>query len=270
MREREAVCLAAGSRAPAARLFDGHRRQRVLVDAVLEGWGTLRADAARCPAVALLGVGFFSVLGGNPEHPVAGELIRGLRNTVIVPGSEAWVDLLLRTCGDRITRQPRTGFSLAALDPEHLRGLARRVPAGYRLRRIDPELAPAAMRDVAYGSAAEFLAHGVGFCALRDDRVACSARSYIASRSGIEISILTEPEHRRQGVATATAAALLAHCLESDIEPHWNATNPLSVGLATKLGYVANDVFDLLEFYPDGRDQAFSRAAAPGHPPAQR
>ena len=48
---------------------------------------------------------------------------------------------------------------------------------------------------------------------------------------------MVDPKHHRQGIATALAAQLLTWCLENPVDPHWDAANAESCGLAEKLGY---------------------------------
>jgi predicted GNAT family acetyltransferase len=53
----------------------------------------------------------------------------------------------------------------------------------------------------------------------------------------MEVSIYVLEDYRRQGLATALASNLLSWCLEHNLEPHWDAANPESCRLASKLGY---------------------------------
>ena len=231
-------------------LFAPCKLLRVIIDAVLEqGYGTAVADSEQKPEVGLLTLDVHAVLGGRPDHPFARELIQGLSPVLIVPGSDAWRRAVIQAHKARIQIQPRVGFSLEKLDIDHLRALAQRLPPGYQLRRIDLQLAPQAMGPIAYTSAEEFVERGVGFCTLFNGEVVAKARSYINSSKAIEISIMTAPEHQGKGLATATGAALVAHCLEHRIEPYWSASNPISVRVAEKLGYVQSGSYELLEFH---------------------
>jgi RimJ/RimL family protein N-acetyltransferase len=236
------------NRSALVELFAAHPRQRVIIDAVLEkGYGQTIADSESTPELALLTLAdVFAVPAGNPAHPQARNLIQGLSPALIVPESEAWRELVLQVHGSRINTQPRVELAPEKLQLDHLRQLAQRVPEGYRIQRIDLELAPRAMGHLAYASAAEFIEKGIGFCALWNGDPVCRIRSYIDSNKGIEIAIITDPEHRAKGLATTTAAALLIHCLEHDIHPYWNAVNSTSVRLAERLGYVQNGDFELL------------------------
>ena len=239
--------IAPDTRASLVELFAAHTRQRVIIDAVLgKGHGQAIADSASVPQVALLTVADFAVPAGNPDHPLARDLIKNLPPVLIVPASAAWRRCVLQIHGSRISKQPRVELKPEKLELDHVRQLAQRVPEGYQICRIDLEMAPRAMGHLAYASAAEFIDKGIGYCALWNGEPVSRIRSYIDSNKAIEISIITDPEHQAKGLATATGATLIAHCLEQGIEPHWNATNAISVRLAERLGYVQNGSFELL------------------------
>ena len=78
---------------------------------------------------------------------------------------------------------------------------------------------------------------------MHDDQIASAALAYTNSNNGIEVQIYTEDKHERKGLATATGATLIAHCLKNNIAPHWSAANQTSAHLAQKLGYTQNDAY---------------------------
>lgn len=73
-----------------------------------------------------------------------------------------------------------------------------------------------------------------------------AATTAIVADGAIEIQVNTEESARRQGLATAVSAALILHCLEHGIEPHWSTSDPVSHRLAERLGYVATENHDWL------------------------
>jgi GNAT superfamily N-acetyltransferase len=83
----------------------------------------------------------------------------------------------------------------------------------------------------------DFVAHGLGFGAVLDGRLACAATSYTMSSRRSEVAIATRPEFRGRGLAAAAAAALMGHCLDHGLVPCWSASNPVSQRLAVRLGY---------------------------------
>ncbi|MGL5086426.1 MAG: GNAT family N-acetyltransferase, partial [Clostridium sp.] len=58
------------------------------------------------------------------------------------------------------------------------------------------------------------------------------------------IEIDTHPEHRRKGLATVAASALILDCIKRGKYPSWDAANLESVDLAKKLGYVFKEAYD--------------------------
>ena len=232
-------------------LFSTHRRQRVIVDAVIDqGYGKAIADTEDHPEIALLELDIFTILSGNPQHTLAADLIQTMSETMFIPECKGWKNLMIRTHGKGIERQRRVGITSEGLNIDHLRGLKRHTPAGYAIQWMDPRLVPG---HIGAHSAGEFIDHGIGFCALFEGKSVCAAYSYTDSSKAIEIEVFTEPQHRQKGLATATCAALIVHCLECGIEPHWNAANSISVRLAERLGYIQDDVYEAL-ILPVGGD----------------
>ena len=84
----------------------------------------------------------------------------------------------------------------------------------------------------------DFLARGFGYCALHGDELVgwCTAESVSAGRAGVGIAV--QREHQRKGLATAMAAAFMAHCAEQGIVAHWDAwaDNVPSVHTAERVG----------------------------------
>lgn len=252
------ITVAPDRRSVLAGLFAGHKRQRILIDGGLEGrYGTAMADSAQEPRLARLTVAAFTMCAGDPGHPVASEIITHLPGTIFVPETEAWRDLMIRIHDERLSKHQRIDFSSERLDMDHLQTLRSRVPEGFEVQRIDTE----SVHRLGYDMDLNYLPpmrmrymveHGIGFWAISGNRWASVAYSYVICRAGITIQIETRPEFRRKGLATCVAAALIAHCLERGLEPHWSAANPISAALAEKLGYVQSDSYECLwpEFRP--------------------
>jgi RimJ/RimL family protein N-acetyltransferase len=92
--------------------------------------------------------------------------------------------------------------------------------------------------------AASFLAHGGGAVVERDGEVGAIAFTSYRWDDRVEIGIETLPAHRRQGLASRAAAALIERVLAAGLTPVWSCRedNTGSVRLAERLGFV-----------PDGR-----------------
>jgi GNAT superfamily N-acetyltransferase len=245
-----------GKRKKLAGLFADHRPS-FIIDCVLEGHlGTAMADDENMPKVVQLAFADIVVFGGDPEHPVALELVKRLpENKIVLPSPPGWSDLLLQVHGGGLMKLIRFAFSSRMLDVLHLRSLIKTLPEDYRVERIDVDLAQLIYQDPSivsedhvrnFNSPEDFVQRGIGFCALKDDRIVSTASSYAFCDKGIEVQINTHPDFRGKGLATVVSAVLLVYCLEHGIEPHWDAGNEISIRLAEKLGYVQTDSYQVL------------------------
>ena len=249
--------LTSGERGVLCFLFDHIRHRRAQIFSVIEGFqGTALVDSLTDPHVARLDYRVFTVFGGDPEHPLAQILVESLPSRRLLPVSGKWYDLLERVHGSQ-RLHTRNEYSLSArdLNIDHIRSLSRKIPEGIRIVQIDTPLARRMDKEddledfklfPTYPSPEDFVARGIGFCALKGDQIVCSAHSDAVTTEAIEIQIETIPDFRRQGIATAVGATLISYCLEHNLEPHWSAENKMSVGLATKLGYTDCTTYDIV------------------------
>lgn len=88
-------------------------------------------------------------------------------------------------------------------------------------------------------SPALFVERGLGMAALFGGRVACWCTSEYVSPAMCGIGIATDPAHQRRGIATATAARVVAAWLRRGVTPYWGcrAENLPSARVAQKLGF---------------------------------
>jgi GNAT superfamily N-acetyltransferase len=237
--------------------FFANHRPSFIIDGVLEGHlGTALADDEKDPRIVQLAFADVIVFGGDPENPLALELVKKLpRYKIILPSPLGWSDLFIQVHGNGLKKLRRFAFSGDGLDLDHLRSLTRNLPEGHRVERIDIELARRIYSDPSiisedhvrnFNSPEYFVERGIGFCALRRDRIVCGASSYAFCHKGIEVQVNTHPDFRGKGLATVVSAALLVYCLDHGIEPRWDAGNQISVRLAERLGYVQTDSYEVL------------------------
>jgi len=236
-------------------LFAAHRRDRAIIDCVLEGHvGQAFVDDLAVPTVARLDCGPFAALAGDPASPPARDLVRYAPIDWVTPETDAWRDVLEAEFAGRIRRIRFVELSAEELDPGQLDELAQALPPGFTVARIDAELAEALIRDLgkrwlldSYASMDDFLARGIGYIVLHEGRVVASAASAVSSSRAIDIDIEVAPAHRRKGLGAAVGAALALECVQRGIEPLWLASNDISVRLARKLGYIAGGTYETFE-----------------------
>ena len=228
-----------------APFFEG--QEDTLIRSCLQGhMGEAWADSAEAPRSAQIVVADFCFLGGAPNRELAGHVPADHTGQLLIldpPGG--WGELLREHWGELVTIEPRYAFEKQAeFDRDALRGFAARIPEGYRLERFTPAACEIALREAwsrdfvsNFASAEDFLARGRGVAVWRGGALVGAASSYTVYDGGIEIEIGIHRDHRRQGLATACAAALILDCLDAGLFPSWDAANLKSAGLAKKLGY---------------------------------
>ncbi len=248
--------LPPGERGPLRPLFEGFPGSRGIVDAGLEGsMGRAWADDASRPTVALIDLDFY-LLAGDPDAPAAEEAVRRLERPWSVGASnDAWGPLLRRIWGDPLATRRRVDFRAGEWDRARLRSFIDALPAGYELRRIALDDV-ARFRELAdslvynFLSLEDFIDRGVGFGVEHDGRFVSGCSSFAVSSRKLEFEIQTHPHFRQRGLATVTASAMIAHCLDRGLEPCWDAHNPVSAALASKLGFVDPAPYTAYEVRP--------------------
>lgn len=230
-------------REPLRPLFDGFPGLHGWADAILEGAaGVAFADDPSRPNVALLELDF-DFLAGDAGHPAAAELARKLEPPASLAASSGdWESLLRRVWGDRVSTYTRVAFQAGDWDRARLDAFIVALPDGYVLKRIDGESVRRfrSLEDSLvynFDTLDDFLARGVGFGVEHEGKFVSGCSSFTISSRSLEFEIQTHPDFRRRGLATAAAAAMIEHCIDSGLEPCWDAHNPMSAALATKLGF---------------------------------
>lgn len=191
--------------------------------------------------------GEYHYFGGNPDHPQAEALIRGLpAGAYLVSFEEAWKALFTRLLAGRHEVQERYMLqkNMDALDEKKLEGFFSAVPEGFRLVAMDGPLfrrvlpLPWAHEYLEqYASEEDFCKQGFGFALLQGEEAACIAPAFSVFDEGIEVGIATNPAFRKRGLATVCAARLVYEAKRRGLLANWDAANKLSLHLAMKLGY---------------------------------
>ena len=236
------IPVAPAQRARLRPLFDGFPGLHGIIDSVLDGvLGAAWADNAANPRVARLELDF-NLMAGDPTAPAAAEAVRALPpgETLAIP--ESWEDLLVNV---RDAVQPYDRFDFGAperWDRARLTSLRGGLPDGWAIERITAETvaAFAALADSLvcnFESHERFLAEGAGFGIRHEGRFVAGCSSFAISSRSLEFEIQTHPDYQRRGLALATGARMIEHCLDNGLRPCWDAAHEGSALLAERLGF---------------------------------
>ncbi|MDD5935387.1 MAG: GNAT family N-acetyltransferase [Clostridiales bacterium] len=169
-----------------------------------------------------------------------------------VPQSEKWHDFLKKQEDLKIIqRYTLSKMKLSDFDVSNLNYIAGQLPEGYQFARItesiyEQMIATKWSEDNVnnFKSASDFVNRGFGIVILQKDKVVCAASSYTVYDRGVEVEIATDPEYRRQGLATMCGARFVLECIKENKVPNWDAANMMSVHIAKKLGYTFLGEYD--------------------------
>lgn len=245
-------------RSQIAKLYADHQRVDLSIDSILEGQrgGNIQiiVDDPIDPKVVQIVQASFTSFAGDATSSSAQELVTNLPERCWVqPCPAEWMDLLRRVHGDKLVSSPRYSFLSDSIRPQVLVEIINASAYKSSLERIDLETAREMLMDnlnkyhfMNYVSPEDFIALSFGYCVKVDGQVVAACSAGLVCSKGVEICIITQPEYREQGLATLVAAKFILHCLENNLEPHWDAANPKSVGLAQKLGYKYSDSYEVV------------------------
>ncbi|WP_017413986.1 GNAT family N-acetyltransferase [Clostridium tunisiense] len=206
------------------------------------------------PTVAQIIVGVFVFYAGDPYAKGTEELLTNLpKDNIVIVENEEWKSRIETVYKGYIDKFQRYAFKKnpECLDYKHIQSFLGKLPEGYELKKIDEALAnDPSLQEVSedftsqFHSIEDYINKGIGYCILHKEKIVCGASSYSVYDDGIEIEIDTHPDHRRKGLATVAAAALILDCVEKGKYPSWDAANLVSVALAQKFGYVLEEPYD--------------------------
>jgi hypothetical protein len=147
-------------------------------------------------------------------------------------------------------------------DRRHLEPLVASLSADYTLERITTKTVKDFERlnetfVANFKSRNDFLARGIGFGIrhIGHKGFVAGCSTYTISSTSLEFEIETAREYQRRGLALVTGARMVQFCLESGLEPCWDAAHEGSALLAEKLGFVGR------------RKYTAYRVGAPAGPP---
>jgi GNAT superfamily N-acetyltransferase len=238
-----------------AEAFRHNPRVDYSIDCVIEGqMGRAYVDDPANPTAWRITVGPFWYFAGDANSPGGRALLAELpAYNLLMPSPPAWA-AAKETFGERLVTFPRYSFDAGSLSEAHLSAVLDASPHRDRVRRVDAALLamPGNMVEFEdFDSAEDFLARGVGYTLLEDDKPTGAAYSSLVCSRGIEVSLFVDEPYRRRGIATAISAALLLECVRRGLRPNWDAANVESCALAEKLGYTPAGVYESY-YYPPG------------------
>lgn len=221
-----------------------------VVDAALDGgMGAAYADDVDNPAVAVIELDFdiftaaASPAAAASTPAAAEEAVRRLRPgaSILTAGPE-WEALLSGVWGKRLGTRTRVAFSPGEWTAGELQALIDAPGPDFAVRRIKlPDVARfAALEDSLvcnFASLEDFADRGVGFGIDHEGRFVSGCSSFAISPHSLEFEIQTHSDFRNRGLAAATAAAMIAYCLENGLTPCWDAHNETSARLAERIGF---------------------------------
>lgn len=238
--------LTRSNRLRLAHAFSFVPRVDLSIECVLENqMGKAYVDRQDEPTVYQIVLAVFHYLAGDPSTSSAQELMQNIPPyNLVMSTAPGFKGLFEQVHGRSIRKMTRYQFSSEHLNQDYLLDLLEKTKLREQVLPFDLALASKLYADPdgyvdlsTYDSPEDFLVRGIGYtCNIGGIMVGAAYASLVCS-SGIEISLFVEPVYRRQGVATALSTSLLLWCLERNMEPHWDAANLESVGLAEKLGY---------------------------------
>lgn len=216
--------------------------------------GNAWVDNLENPTVAQITVGIFVFYAGNPNTEEAEELLHNLSDfTLAIVDSDEWKNRIETVHKGSIEKFQRFRFkkNLEDLDRVHIQELLSALPEEYEMKRIDKNIAKASsFHELSedfisqFDSIDDFIDRGVGYAILNKGQVVSAATSFSIYDVGIEIEVASHPNHRRKGLATIVASALILDCLDRGKYPSWDGANSESVELAKKLGYTFKESYD--------------------------
>ena len=236
--------LARDCRGVARGLYEGFPGLHGAIDSALEGvLGEVVVDDASNPSVARIVIGDFHSVSGDPDAPSAVEALRAVPDLDYLATAESWHELVRRALPKAQAYKRFEFRGPKDWDRRRLRAMRELLPARFTLQRIGDETVDAfrKLNDTFvanFESTADFLERGVGFGVTTGGEMVAGCSSYSISSRSMEFEIETRRDYQRRGLALVTGARLIEHCLDSRLEPCWDAANEGSAQLAEALGFV--------------------------------
>lgn len=218
--------------------------------------GHATVDDPESPTAYCIAIGPFWYFAGDANGPGGRALLEGFPpHNLLMPSPPDWIAAAQEVFGDKLVSFPRYSFSAERLSEAHLIQLLDQSPHRDHVVRADATLLSRPDNFVEtedFDSPADFLARGIGYTMLEEDKLVGAAYSSLVCSRGIEVSLFIDERYRRRGMAMAVSANLILECLRRGLRPNWDAANTVSCTLAEKLGYTPVGTYDAY-YYPENR-----------------
>lgn len=184
---------------------------------------------------------FFLYFAGDYKQAAGRDFMSKMpTGRMLMAGTSHWQETVESIFQGQLIKIQRHNHSSDNLSLTHLQTLVKDNPNSPCVKRFDLALVqsnPPFLEYGAFDSAEDFVQRGIGFAMIKEGQVIGAAYSSLVANNAIEVSVVVDSKHRRQGIATALCAQLLQYCVTNHIAPHWDAANEESCLLAAKLGY---------------------------------
>ncbi len=231
-------------------IFETHQYLRNVIEAIPELiTGELWVDSPDDPTIALFSIPGIHILAGTPDPLKIDSFLTKIpeKQVIFVPRQEFWVPSLKRYFGGKLGSFNRYDVSASSLTLEYIQKLKKDPPEGYQIQQVDVIVLNETKDSLGsyillfFGNQDRFLTSGKGYCIKKNDTTISMASSLVPYKKSLEVQVdtLEASKYRRKGFATQVAVELIEYCLESGIEPHWDADTEISRDFALKLGYTS-------------------------------
>jgi RimJ/RimL family protein N-acetyltransferase len=214
--------------------------------------GTVWVDHPQNPTTALVALDHRFLIPGetmNPDflHAAVRQLQRENRLHLV------WTEPSrhrLKPPPSRVLEVERREFR----DRDRSTRFALSAPDDVRVCKITADLAPRCQwtheMERIFGGLRRFFVHGLGFCLIRGESILAEAYAAFWGDSQVEIAVVTDQAHRRQGHGLRICAELIGACEAMGFETYWScdSRNRGSMKLAERLGYRSCRGYRLLEY----------------------
>lgn len=225
-------------------LFADYPYLQGLVHGVLSGaFGQAFADQPDHATVGMIGIHDFVFFAGDAASPTATAMLQSCPPGAWLIGQDVTWHERFGEQWTHLKQKERFAFQAPAVwDRERLTALRHELPLGCTLKPITE--ADAARFAQLSTSLVDFteqgqptMAYSVGFGIEVEGQFVAGCAGAPAGGM-LDFEIQTALAHRRRGLATAVAAAMILYCLDHELKPCWDAANEMSARLAEKVSFV--------------------------------